>query len=403
MSSFQPKPVILERYADVLVNFALNSGSGVRKGEVVQCIIPDTAKLIYGPLQQSILKAGAHPLMRFIATGFDKAFYEVASDEQLQFFPQKYLKSRADLIDHSIAIIADHDLHELQDVDPEKILMAMDSKQKIRQWLSDKEYAGRFTWTLALYGTEAMAKEAKLPLKAYWDQIIQACYLDRNDPIKTWRKTAGDIERVRKKLSELNIDRVHIEAKDIDLWLTIGKKRRFMGGGGRNIPSFEVFVSPDWRGTNGYIAFNQPLYRYGKLIEGIRLEFKNGVVVKATAQKNKQLLLHMIGRKDANKVGEFSLTDASMSRITQFMANTLYDENIGGRYGNTHIALGMSYKDSYDGDVTKVAKSTLDSLGFNNIYASEHCDMMSTTDRTVTAVLADGTKKVIYRSGRFTL
>jgi aminopeptidase len=402
-TTFIPSQKVLANYADILVNFALNSGSGVRKGEVVQCYIPDVAKPLYGHLQSAILKAGAHPLMRFHATGFDRDYYTLASDEQLKFFPKKYAKARADLIDHSIAIIAEHDLHELQGVDPQKIFLDSESKKLTRKWYSDKEYAGKFTWTLALYGTPAMAKEARLSQQVYWQQIINACFLDDKNPIETWKQVTKQIEVVKKKLNKLAIESFHIQAKGIDLTLKLGEKRRFVGGGGRNIPSFEIFTSPDWRGTEGFIEFNQPLYRYGSLIENIRLEFKAGHVIKATASKNQSLLRKMIARPDADKIGEFSLTDSRFSRIEKFMANTLYDENIGGKYGNTHIAIGMSYQDAYDGDLKTVTKKTLDQLGFNNIHCGEHCDMMSTQDRTVTATLLDGTKKIIYQNGQFTV
>jgi len=82
-----------------------------------------------------------------------------------------------------------------------------------------------------------------------------------------------------KKLNKLPIDKLHIKGGDVDLWITLGEKRRWLGGRGANIPSFELFTSPDCRYTEGWIKFNQPLYRYGNLIEGIALEFKKGRVV----------------------------------------------------------------------------------------------------------------------------
>lgn len=398
---YQPSDDLLKRYADVLVKFALNSGAGIKHGEVVQCLVPDVAKPFLLPLQQSILEAGGHPLLRMLPTGLDKPFYALATDDQLTFFPQNYLKARVALLDHSIGILAEHDLHELKDTDPAKIMKAAESKKKVREWMSDKEYAGQFTWTLALYGTPAMAKEVKMTLQEYWEQIIKACFLDYDDPIVEWRKVAREQQRIMNALNTLGINRLHVEAKGIDLWLTLGEKRKFVGGSGRNIPSFEIFTSPDWRGTKGTISFNQPLYRYGNLIEGIRLEFKNGKVVAAKAKQGQAVIEQMLKRKDADKVGEFSLTDARFSRITKFMANTLFDENIGGQFGNTHIAIGSSYKDAYAGDPRGVKKPEWKALGFND--SGEHTDMISTEDRVVTAVLTDGSKKVIYQDGKFTV
>jgi aminopeptidase len=268
-------------------------------------------------------------------------------------------------------------------------------------WRNDKENKGKYTWTLALYGTEAEAKEAGLTLKEYWQQIIKACFLDKKDPINQWKKVYRDLEKTREKLNNLEIDRLHVEGPDADLWVHLGKKRRWMGGSGRNIPSFELFTSPDWRGTNGWIRFNQPLYRYGSLIEGIELKFKDGRVVQSSARKNEKVLKEMIRTEHADKIGEFSLTDKRFSRITKFMAETLFDENIGGPNGNTHIALGRSYHDCYMGDPGELSPEDWAELGFND--SSVHTDIISTTPRTVTAYMKDGSSKIIYKGGIFLL
>ena len=179
----------------------------------------------------------------------------------------------------------------------------------------------------------------------------------------------------------------------------IGPGRKWLGGSGRNIPSFELFISPDWRGTNGWIKFNQPLYRYGNMVTGIELRFKDGVVVDAKAKDNEKLIKDMIAVENADKIGEYSLTDARFSRITKFMGETLYDENVGGKYGNTHLALGNAYRDSYDGDLKKMKSADWKKLGYNE--SAVHTDIISTTNRTVTATLVDGTKKIIYQNGQF--
>lgn len=398
---YQPDRKLLEKYADVLVNFALNSGKGVKTGEVVFCVVPDVAKPLLEALQTSLLKAGAHPMLKLIPTGLDRPFYKLANSEQLKFFPKKYLKARIELIDHSIAIIAEHDLKELKDVDPKKIVLSAESKNKYREWMFDKEYAGRFTWTLALYGTPAMAKEAGMSLEEYWQQIIKACFLDSKDPKTKWHRIISQQEKIKKALNSLKVKKIHVKGKNVDLWLSLGIKRRWVGGSGRNIPNFEIFTSPDWRGVEGYISFNQPLYRYGNLIRGIKLEFSKGRVVKASSQKGEAVLRAILSRKDADKVGEFSLTDSRHSRITKFMANTLYDENMGGKYGNMHIAVGSSYKDTYDGDPRSVRKNEWKKMGFNQ--SGEHCDIISTENRTVTFHLKNGKKEIIYKEGKFIL
>ena len=399
--TYSPSSQILEKYAQVLVHFALGQTEGIQEGEVVQCLVPDVAKPLALALQNTLLKAGAHVLMRLLPTGFDKDYYSIASKEQLTFFPERHLQTRADLIDHSIAIIADPYPEELKDVNPDSIMLARNTQKPYRDWLIDKEIQGKYTWTLALWGVEAKAKIVGLSLEEYWQQIIKACFLDADDPIAEWRKIKLLQQQLRNKLNALSIEYVHIVGPDVDLKIQLGANRQWKGGADRNIPSFELFTSPDWRGTQGHIRFNQPLYRYGNVLEGIELSFTDGIITKAYATKGNDLLQTMIKSPNANKLGEFSLTDSRLSKITHFMAETLYDENIGGSEGNTHVAIGMAYRDCLKGEKRDLSTASWDSLGFND--SPEHTDIISTTNRKVTATLTDGSELVIYADGKFTV
>ena len=401
MADYQPSKKILQKYAQVLVNFALNSGAGIKPGEVVMIAVPDVAKPLALEIQNAVLKARAHPLMRLLPTGFAKDFFSLAADEQIKFFPGKYLQAQVDLIDHRIQVIAEVDPFELKKINPQKILMSRISSKPYQDWLQAKEVAGRHTWTLALWGTPAKAKLVGLSLENYWQQIISACFLDQADPVKAWQKVFSLQAKILGKINALKIQQVHLKGSDVDLVIRLGADRIWQGGTGRNIPSFEIFTSPDWRGTEGWIKFNQPLYRYGNLVKGVRLEFKGGKIVRASAQTGNSLLQQMVKTQNADKLGEFSLTDQRLSRITHVMAETLFDENIGGPFGNTHVAIGMAYKDCYRGDGRKLSPGDWAKRGFND--SAEHTDIISTTDRTATATLVGGQKQVIYRQGKFTL
>ena len=194
---------------------------------------------------------------------------------------------------------------------------------------------------------------------------------------------------------------MHVQGEDVDLHVSLGEQRRWLGGRGRNIPSFELFTSPDWRGTEGWIYCNQPLYRYGNLVKGIRLEFVDGRVVKASAEENEPVLTEMIATEGADRIGEFSLTDRRLSRITRFMAHTLYDENVGGRFGNTHIALGRSYQDAYDGDPARSRPSA----GRGSASTTRPCTPTSSRRPTASSPprCAGESERVIYRDGEFQL
>lgn len=399
---YKPPKEIIEKYADLLVNFALNSGRGIKKNEVVYLQVNESAKPMYVALRNAVLKAGGTFITNYIPDDVARQYFELASDKQLSTFHRKYYKGLIDEIDHSIAIISETNKHELEGIDPKKIILHTRAFKPYLDWRMKKEREGKFTWTIALYGVKPMAKEARMSLEDYWDQIIKACYLNQKDPIAKWREIFKQITQLKRKLNRLKIDSLYVKGEGVDLKVKIGPGRRWLGGEGRNIPSFEIFISPDWRGTEGVVSFNQPLYRFGSLIEGIKLVFKNGVVTHASALKNEPLLKEMIkADSGSNKIGEFSLTDSRFSRISKFMAQTLYDENIGRPYGNFHIALGKAYQDSYPGNAAELSKKDWQRLGYNDSVI--HVDMVSTTKRAVWADLVDGGRKLIYKDGRFVI
>jgi aminopeptidase len=403
---YAPSEKVLENYAKVMVHFAVGGGRGVKKGDVVRLVAEEEAKPLYVAIMRELYKSGAHVISTYLPSdsaqhALTKDFYNFASDSQLDFFAKDYYQGMAKQIDHQIYIDVTTDTTLLQDVPPSKIMQRGKAVNPYRNMLRKKEDAGKFTWTLCSYGTKEIAKEAGMKVEEYWDQIIKACFLDKKDPVSEWRKVNASQKSIMTKLDKMKIESLHIKGVDVDLKVKLGKDRKWLGGRGANIPSFELFTSPDWRGTEGWIKFSEPLYRYGNIIKGIELKFESGVAVESKATKNEHVLKEMIATENADKVGEFSLTDKRFSRITKFMATTLYDENMGGKHGNTHIALGNAYRDGYSGDIKKMKASDWKKRGFNESVV--HTDIVSTAPRTVTATLPNGKEKVIYKNGQFTI
>jgi aminopeptidase len=377
----------------------------VQPGEVVRVVASEGAKPLYAELQRAVWRSGGHVIGAYQPDDdshtLSRDFYELADAAQLDWFPARYMRGLVDQMDHQVSVIGDRDPHALDSVDPARIMRRGKTMRPLLDWRGEKENAGHFTWTVGLYGTPAMAAEAGMEPAEYWEQIVHACFLDAEDPIARWREVVERIELTRARLDALDIESLHVLGEDVDLRVALGEQRRWLGGRGRNVPSFEVFTSPDWRGTEGWIYCNQPLYRYGNLVKGIRLTFAGGRVTEASAEQNERVLTEMIATEGADRVGEFSLTDRRLSRITRFMASTLYDENVGGEFGNTHIALGRAYQDAYVGDPSELSPEQWEQLGFND--STVHTDVVSTTDRVVTASLRGGGERVIYRDGEFQL
>ena len=403
--SYEPSQEVIDRYASVLVDFALGDGAGIKPGDTVLVIGSEETKPLFAEVCRAVWRSGGNVIQQLdIAQderfNLERDFYELASDAQLDDFPAKYRRGLIDEMDHMLYIDGTDYPNAMKGVDPQKMMRRQTTFMPMMAWRQEKEAAGLLHWTIGMWGTAAMAAEAGLTVEQYWEQIIRACFLDDLDPIARWRETLDQIHGYRDWLNSLPIERLHLEADEIDLWITVGDRRRWIGGSGRNIPSFEIFTSPDWRGTNGYVKFSEPLFSHGTIARGIRLEFKDGLVTSATADENPELIQQIVAAPGGNRLGEFSMTDSRLSRIDNFMANTLYDENVGGPFGNTHMAVGMSLNDTYDGDATAVTDEQWEQLGYN-LTAAVHNDIVSTTDRTVTAVMRDGSERVIYAGGQF--
>lgn len=398
---------LLKNYAKVMVHYALNNGKGINKGDTVFLVGQECTKDLFMAIAKEVYDAGGNLITNYQPNNVRdnsliRYLLQNGSEEQLSFFAKPYWQGIVEATDHILFIISEPDIHYLEGLPASKISRMNSARAPYMKMREKKEQEGKLSWSLCLYGTQSMAHEARLSLEEYWEQIIEACYLREDDPVAKWRQVQKEIEEIKDKLDALEIETLHIKGQDADLYIKIGANRKWLSGGGKNIPSFEIFTSPDWRGTHGTIHFNQPLYYSGKRIAGVSLRFENGIVVASSAMENEDALKEMIAQENANKVGEFSLTDKRHSRITKFMATTLFDENMGGKFGNTHIALGNAYKDTYTGDMATVSEEQWAEMGYNSC-PKVHTDIISTTNRTVTATLKNKAEKEIYKDGQFVL
>jgi len=139
---YQPSQKILKNYADVLVNFALNSGRGVRPGEVVFLQVPESAKPLLIALYRTVLKSGAHALIQYLPNELDRDFFELANQSQLTFFPTALLKGRVRQADHFLMILGETNLHQLEGIDPQKIMDRNQVFKPYKDWRDSKENKG---------------------------------------------------------------------------------------------------------------------------------------------------------------------------------------------------------------------------------------------------------------------
>jgi aminopeptidase len=392
----------LNRYADVLLwGLRTARSSRFKKGDVILVRFHLPAIRLAEILQARLLDAGMHPVLRLSPTPtMEKDFFSLANRDQLTFQSPGTAPLYKQL-NGGIFLHAPESIIHLSGVDPKKIGRRAVSLKPLRNIMDKRDARGLFGWTLCMLPTPELAKHAKLTLETYTDQIVKACWLNRRDPVSQWQAVYKNAQKVKRWLNRMSVRYYHVESANIDLMITPGEQRRWIGLSGHNIPSFELFLSPDWRGTKGVFFANLPSYRSGNLVTNVRLEFKNGRAVKIEADTGEDFTRRQLGMDPgANRVGEFSLTDKRFSKINRFMANTLFDENFGGRQGNCHVAVGSSYADTYAGNPAELTKAHKRKLGFND--SALHWDLVNTEKKRVVAHLNSGRRRTIYEDGRFT-
>ncbi len=391
----------LKKYAETLWwGLSTARTAPYRPGDYVLLRFDPDALPLAEAMYDMLVTKGINPIPRQnLTANMELSFYGKGSDDQLTAVPAGDRELMGGL-NGLISLIAPSSLTHLQAVDSGKIGKAAVARKFMRDIMEKREQSGDFGWTLCIYPTPALAEAAGLTMDQFKAQVVKACYLDDDNPPARWGEIFDEAEKVKAWLNNLPMEHVRVQTANTDLTVVPGRERRWLGVSGHNIPSFEIFLSPDWRGTEGVYYADQPSFRSGNFVEGVRLTFEKGVAVKVEAKTGEEFVQKQLSLDEgANRLGEFSLTDRRFSKINAFMANTLFDENFGGDQGNCHVAVGASYADTYAGDQSKLDADLKKELGFND--SALHWDLVNTERKTVTATLKGGEELIIYKDGEF--
>jgi aminopeptidase len=239
----------------------------------------------------------------------------------------------------------------LDDVDPARI--GRDTPALV-EWAEVIE-RGQISWTIIPGPTEAWARlvygdAESAPLAALWRDLADICRLDEPDPAAAWRERSAELRRACERLEAAGLDALRFRGPGTDLTIGLLTGMRWHGGGmqtawGRdhlpNLPTEEVFTSPDPERTEGIVTSTKPLLVSGRLVSGLRIRFERGRVAQIDADEGAPLLRELVRRDiDANRLGEVALVDGSgrVGRTGRVFHDTLLDENAA-----SHIALGSGF------------------------------------------------------------
>ena len=185
------------------------------------------------------------------------------------------------------------------------------------------------------YPISAQAQEAAMSLEEYEDLVYKSCLVDKEDPVAEWKRIHEQQEKICHFLNQM--EEIHVLGEDTDLTFSVKGRKWVNCSGKENMPDGEVFTSPVEDSANGTVRFTLPGIYSEREVEEIRLTFKYGKVVKASAAKGDELLQQLLKIEGADRLGETAI--GTNYGITRFTKDMLFDEKMGG---TIHMALGQN-------------------------------------------------------------
>jgi aminopeptidase len=384
---------LLDRYAELIVGF----GANVQPDQVVAVEgSPEAA-----PLARRIARRAYERGARYVdVVYFDPVVKRIradaAAESSLSWVPPWLGRRILDLGELAAARIV------LTPIVPPGLLNGVDpgragrdqlpSVPEVFKVVDDRSVA----WTVSPFPTEAWAQvvfpelQPAAALEALWRDLEHVCRLDESDPVEAWCRRMDEIWQVASRIDALDLDALHFAGPGTDLTVGLLPSSRFAKEGGRtttrtgidhapNLPTEELFTTPDPERTEGVVASTKPLDVNGSVVKGLRIRFERGRAVQIEAEANADALRKRCATDDgASRLGEVALVDGEsrVGRLGRTFFNTLLDENSA-----SHVALGDAY-----------ASPVADPSDLPRINESEtHTDfMIGSEEVSVTGTTKDG-------------
>jgi aminopeptidase len=393
---------LLDCYAELIVGF----GANVQPGQVVAV----EASLEAAPLVRRIARGAYEHGARFVDVAYYDAHVkririESAPDDSLEWVPPWLGRRMLDLGDLDAARVVLSPFIPpgmLEGLDPERAGRdRLPTLPELFKVIDDRSVA----WTVSPFATEAWARlvfpelEPVEAVEALWRDIAHVCRLDEPDPVAAWEQRIDEIWEVASRLDNLDLDALRFVGPGTDLTVGLLPSSRFAREGGSsttrtgikhmpNLPTEELYTTPDPERTEGVVASTKPLDVGGAIVRGLRIRFDGGRAVEIDADTNAEALRRDCATDDgAARLGEVALVDGKsrIGRLGRIFFNTLLDENAA-----SHVALGDAY-----------ASPIADPADLPRINASKiHVDfMIGSEDVTVSGVTRGGGELPLLAGG----
>ena len=406
----------IRNYADTLL-----SAVNLQKGQCLLIRAQPIHRRFVSVLAEEAYKRGAR-YVRFDNTEAEnpalyKARVEYSFEEYLDYAPRSRYEPYGTMIDEDWAFLTlsgPEDPDFLSGLDPARnarcVRSAAAAMKPYQRRMMDSEVA----WLVAFFPTEKMAsrilgrKASPAALKELWKILRPILRLDTPDPSAAWKRHCSTLDERARRLDALALDSLRFRGPGTDLTIGLLEQSTWGGGSERtasgrlfypNIPTEEVFTTPDARSTEGRAAITRPVLvpSIGKIVTDGWLEFREGRVVDYGARSGKEALDILLAMDDgAGRLGEVALVDGSSPIFLsgKVFHNILFDENAA-----SHIALGASYSGCVRG-AERLGDGELAALGAN--VSMVHTDfMIGGPDVEVSGKTRDGREISVIEKGRF--
>lgn len=406
---------LMHRYANLIVRQGMN----VQSGQVVNV----SGEIVHIQLMRMIVDAayaaGAlYVSLEVIDPFVRRAQLLKASDAGLDFVPNHFgarLNELVELHGCQVRVVGMEDPKIYSDIAPEKISRVLKREREARALFYENGInKSHVQWCVVAGVTPAWALDVFPELSedeavnSLWDSLFRLCRVDQPNYLELWQKHSETLHRRCHFLDGLAIKQLRFSGGGTDLTVQLSDLATF-GGGSKpsvdghdftaNLPTEEVFTTPDWRGTNGIARVTRPVRVNGVNVEGLVLKFEAGIITSFEASSGASSFQALIDTDEgAKRLGEVALVgiDSPVYQAQRVFQEILLDEN-----ACCHVAVGSAYKSRLRGGADMTPED-LAKVGWND--SAVHTDfMISSEDVDVTATSFDGRVTPLIVKGRFVI